>query len=76
MSQAFAAADLVISRAGANAISEIAANGKPAIIIPIKSFANNHQELNAYALSESGAAIVLEQDNLGREYLSWKKLKK
>lgn len=65
MAQALAVADLVVSRAGANAISEIAANGKPAIIIPIKSSANNHQELNAYALSESGAAIVLEQDNLG-----------
>jgi UDP-N-acetylglucosamine--N-acetylmuramyl-(pentapeptide) pyrophosphoryl-undecaprenol N-acetylglucosamine transferase len=65
MAQALAVADLVVSRAGANAISEVAANGKPAIIIPIKSSANNHQELNAYALSESGAAIVLEQDNLG-----------
>jgi UDP-N-acetylglucosamine--N-acetylmuramyl-(pentapeptide) pyrophosphoryl-undecaprenol N-acetylglucosamine transferase len=65
MAQALAVADLVISRAGANAISEVAANGKPAIIIPIKSSANNHQELNAYALQESGAAIVLEQDNLG-----------
>lgn len=65
MAGALAVADLVISRAGANAISEIAANGKPAIIIPIKSSANNHQELNAYALQEAGAAIVLEQDNLG-----------
>jgi len=65
MAQALAVANLVISRAGANAVSEIAANAKPAIIIPIKSSANNHQELNAYALSESGAAIVLEQDNLG-----------
>ena len=65
MAAALALADLVISRAGANAISEIAANGKAAIIIPIKSSANNHQQLNAYALQESGAAIVLEQDNLG-----------
>lgn len=62
---AFAAADLVISRAGANAITEIAANAKPAIIVPIKSSANNHQQLNAYAFLEAGAAIVLEQDNLG-----------
>jgi UDP-N-acetylglucosamine--N-acetylmuramyl-(pentapeptide) pyrophosphoryl-undecaprenol N-acetylglucosamine transferase len=65
MAQALAVADLVISRAGANAVSEIAANGKSAIIIPIKSSANNHQELNAYALQEAGAAVVLEQDNLG-----------
>ena len=65
MAQALAVADLVISRAGANAISEIAANGKPAIIVPIQSSANNHQQLNAYALQESGAAVVLEQGNLG-----------
>ena len=65
ISHAFAVADLVISRAGANAIAEIAANAKPAILIPIKSSANNHQELNAYALSEAGAAIVINQDNLG-----------
>lgn len=69
MPHAFAAADLVISRAGANAISEIAANGKPAIIIPLKSSANNHQELNAYALAEIGAAVVLNQDNLGENIL-------
>ncbi|MCX6762357.1 MAG: glycosyltransferase, partial [Candidatus Moranbacteria bacterium] len=69
MAHALAVADLVVSRAGANAISEIAANGKPSIIIPIKSSANNHQELNAYALLESGAAIVLNQDNLGENIL-------
>ena len=65
MARALVAADLVVSRAGANAIAEIAANGKPTIIILIKSSANNHQQLNAYALQEAGAAIVLEQDNLG-----------
>jgi len=69
IAHALAAADLVVSRAGANAISEIAANGKPSIIIPIKSSANNHQELNAYAILESGAAIVLNQDNLGENIL-------
>jgi UDP-N-acetylglucosamine--N-acetylmuramyl-(pentapeptide) pyrophosphoryl-undecaprenol N-acetylglucosamine transferase len=69
IAHALAAADLVISRAGANAISEIAANGKPSIIIPIKSSANNHQELNAYAILESGAAVVINQDNLGENIL-------
>jgi len=69
IAHALAAADLVVSRAGANAISEIAANGKPSIIIPIKSSANNHQELNAYAILESGAAVVLNQDNLGENIL-------
>jgi UDP-N-acetylglucosamine--N-acetylmuramyl-(pentapeptide) pyrophosphoryl-undecaprenol N-acetylglucosamine transferase len=65
IAHAFAVADLVISRAGANSISEIAANAKPAIIVPIESSANNHQQLNAYALTEAGAAIVINQENLG-----------
>jgi UDP-N-acetylglucosamine--N-acetylmuramyl-(pentapeptide) pyrophosphoryl-undecaprenol N-acetylglucosamine transferase len=58
-------ADLIINRPGANSIGEIAANGKPAIIIPPRHSANDHQNLNAYALQEAGAAIVLNQDNLG-----------
>lgn len=66
---AFAAADLVISRAGAITLTEIAANKKPAIIIPIKESANNHQEQNAFAFSEAGAAVVLEQENLGENIL-------
>lgn len=69
ISHALAAADLVISRAGANAIMEIAANGKPAIIVPIKHSANDHQSQNAFALTEVGAAIVLEQNNLGENML-------
>lgn len=60
-----AAADLVISRAGANSLSEIAANGKPAIIIPIERSANNHQRMNAYSISKAGGCIVLEESNLG-----------
>lgn len=66
---AFAVADLVISRAGANVLAEIAANAKPAIIIPLKTAANDHQELNAYAFSEAGAAVVVSQDNLGENLL-------
>jgi UDP-N-acetylglucosamine--N-acetylmuramyl-(pentapeptide) pyrophosphoryl-undecaprenol N-acetylglucosamine transferase len=66
---AFSVADLVISRAGANAITEIAANAKPAILVPIEGSANMHQEQNAFALSQSGAAILLEQSNLGENIL-------
>lgn len=61
---ALSAADLVVSRAGAGSIFEIAVFGKPSIIIPITNSANNHQRLNAYAYKESGAAIVIEEDNL------------
>lgn len=66
---AFAAADLVISRAGAITITEIAANSKPVIIIPIKESANNHQEQNSFIFSQAGAAIVLDQENLGENIL-------
>lgn len=69
MAHAYAAADLVVSRAGANALAEIAANAKPAIIVPIKTSANSHQELNAQFFSEAGAAVVLNQDNLGENIL-------
>jgi UDP-N-acetylglucosamine--N-acetylmuramyl-(pentapeptide) pyrophosphoryl-undecaprenol N-acetylglucosamine transferase len=60
-----AVADLVISRAGANSLSEIAANKKPAIVVPLKNSANDHQRKNAYALSQIGGCLVLEEDNLG-----------
>lgn len=62
---ALAAADMIINRPGANSIGEIASNAKPAIIVPPNFSANGHQSLNAYALQEAGAAVVLDQDNLG-----------
>lgn len=60
----FAAANLVISRAGANSIAEIAANGKPSILIPLAGAANDHQRMNAYAIAEIGGALILEESNL------------
>jgi UDP-N-acetylglucosamine--N-acetylmuramyl-(pentapeptide) pyrophosphoryl-undecaprenol N-acetylglucosamine transferase len=65
----YALVDLVISRAGANSLSEIAANKKPALIIPLKNAANDHQRMNAYALSQIGGCVVLEEDNLGENLL-------
>lgn len=59
----FNAYDLVISRAGAGAISELEACGIPAIIIPSPNVKDNHQEFNANSLKEKGSAIViLEKD--------------
>jgi UDP-N-acetylglucosamine--N-acetylmuramyl-(pentapeptide) pyrophosphoryl-undecaprenol N-acetylglucosamine transferase len=58
------AADLVVSRAGAGAIFEIAAFGRPAILIPLPESAGNHQSLNAALYSQTGAAIVIEESNL------------
>lgn len=60
---AYAAADVIVSRSGANLLSEISALGKPGIIIPIKKSASNHQYYNAIEFSKYGG-IVIEEDNL------------
>ena len=60
----FAAADIIVSRAGAGAIFEIAAMGKPSILIPLPEAANNHQNQNAYEYVKTGAAIIIEEENL------------
>ena len=58
-----AAADLMISRAGAASCNEIAASGTPCILIPSPNVTDNHQEKNARALSDNGAAVLmLEKD--------------
>jgi UDP-N-acetylglucosamine--N-acetylmuramyl-(pentapeptide) pyrophosphoryl-undecaprenol N-acetylglucosamine transferase len=67
--QAFAVSDLVISRAGANIIAEIAANGKPNILIPIEKSAQDHQRMNAYEIAKVGGTLVLEEANLGENML-------
>lgn len=59
MDLAYAAADLVISRAGASTISELCLVGKPAILIPSPNVAEDHQTKNAMALVEKEAAIML-----------------
>lgn len=64
LKSAFAVSHLIISRAGAGSIFEIAALGKPSILIPLPAAAQNHQLKNAYALLEAGATIVIEQANL------------
>ncbi|MBI5152962.1 MAG: UDP-N-acetylglucosamine--N-acetylmuramyl-(pentapeptide) pyrophosphoryl-undecaprenol N-acetylglucosamine transferase [Parcubacteria group bacterium] len=58
------AADLVISRAGAGVIFELAALNKPAILIPISGLANDHQLFNAQEYAEYGGAEIFEQANL------------
>jgi UDP-N-acetylglucosamine--N-acetylmuramyl-(pentapeptide) pyrophosphoryl-undecaprenol N-acetylglucosamine transferase len=58
------AADLIISRAGAGAIFEIAAFGKASILIPLESAAGDHQTKNAYSYANTGAAEVIESTNL------------
>ncbi len=64
MRTALAAADLIISRAGAGAIYEIASAGKPSILIPITESANNHQKENAFEYETAGACVVITEENL------------
>ena len=69
MPYALAACDIVIGRCGAMTLSEITALGKPSILIPLPSAADNHQEYNGRALEKKGAAIVILEKNLSEERL-------
>lgn len=62
MDMAYAAADVVISRAGAIAISELCVVGKPVILIPSPNVAEDHQTKNAMALVQRGAARMIRDD--------------
>jgi UDP-N-acetylglucosamine--N-acetylmuramyl-(pentapeptide) pyrophosphoryl-undecaprenol N-acetylglucosamine transferase len=65
----FARADLLVCRSGASTVAEIAAAGKPAIFVPFPAAADDHQNVNARALERAGAAVVVEESNLGAAYL-------
>ena len=67
MDVCLAAADLVISRAGASSLAEIEALGKAAVLVPSPYVSENHQYHNAMALVEQNAAIVIEQKDLTTE---------
>ncbi len=70
MPTAMAMADLAIFRAGATGLAELTARGVPAILIPYPFAAENHQEFNARALVEAGAARMILNRNLTSENLS------
>jgi len=70
MHNALAAADLLVTRAGGTALSEIAARGIAAIIIPWAGAAANHQEQNAAPFAQSDAGIVIRDDELTPERLA------
>ncbi len=57
-------AALVVSRAGAGGIFEIAAWGLPSILVPLEGSAQDHQTKNAFAYARTGASVVIEQNNL------------
>ena len=69
MPQLLAAADLVISRAGALTLAELEAAGRAAVLIPSPNVAENHQYYNALELEKAGAAVVIEEKDLTGEKL-------
>ena len=60
----FAQANLVMARSGASTVAELAAAGKPALLIPFAAAADNHQKSNADAMVEAGAAVILNEWDL------------
>ncbi len=69
MQAAYQAADLVVSRAGASAVAEIAAFGKPAIFVPYPAAVHRHQHHNVAALVRHQAALFLEDHQLKEQLL-------
>jgi UDP-N-acetylglucosamine--N-acetylmuramyl-(pentapeptide) pyrophosphoryl-undecaprenol N-acetylglucosamine transferase len=66
----FAKADLVISRAGATTVAELAAAGRPALMIPFPWAADDHQRKNAEAVERAGAGRMILQSELSGERLA------
>ncbi|HEX4006944.1 MAG TPA: undecaprenyldiphospho-muramoylpentapeptide beta-N-acetylglucosaminyltransferase [Acidobacteriaceae bacterium] len=69
MPQRFGAADLVLARSGASTVAELAAAGKPAVLIPFPQAADDHQRRNAAVMAQAGAAEVVIEADLTSEKL-------
>lgn len=67
MNEVYAAADLVLARAGATTIAELAYLNKPSILVPLPNAAENHQFRNAKSMVDAGAAVMVEEKNLKSE---------
>ena len=70
MAAAYQRADLIIGRAGATTVAELAIAGKPAVFIPYPFAADNHQELNAREMADKGAALMFRQAELTADALA------
>jgi UDP-N-acetylglucosamine--N-acetylmuramyl-(pentapeptide) pyrophosphoryl-undecaprenol N-acetylglucosamine transferase len=70
MPAAYASAHLIVSRSGAGAVSEIAAAGRPSILVPFPFAADDHQKHNAQAMVRAGASVMIEDRDLTGERLA------
>jgi len=64
MNLAYALADLIVSRAGASTVSELCMIGKPAMLVPLPTAAEDHQAMNAMSLVKENAAIMIRDQEL------------
>jgi UDP-N-acetylglucosamine--N-acetylmuramyl-(pentapeptide) pyrophosphoryl-undecaprenol N-acetylglucosamine transferase len=64
MPACFAQATLVMARSGASTVAELAAAGKPALLVPFAAAADNHQRRNAEEMEKAGAAVLLDERDL------------
>jgi UDP-N-acetylglucosamine--N-acetylmuramyl-(pentapeptide) pyrophosphoryl-undecaprenol N-acetylglucosamine transferase len=64
MAARFSAAHLVLARSGASTIAELAAAGKPSLLIPLPTAADDHQRINAEVMVKAGAAVMLQEKEL------------
>ena len=70
MNKAYAAADVIISRAGASSVSELCVVGKPVIFIPSPNVAEDHQTKNAKSIADQSAAILIKESDLDEAFES------
>jgi UDP-N-acetylglucosamine--N-acetylmuramyl-(pentapeptide) pyrophosphoryl-undecaprenol N-acetylglucosamine transferase len=70
MAGEMAAADLVICRAGATTLAELAAAGRPAVLVPFPAATDDHQRRNAEVLDRAGAAVLLQERDLTADRLA------
>lgn len=69
MAAAYSACDLVVCRAGASSLAELALCGKPAVLIPLPTATDDHQTKNALAFADAGAGILMKQSEMTPEKL-------
>ena len=70
MDKAYAVADIIVSRSGAIAISELCCVGKPVILVPSPNVAENHQYKNAQSLVNKNAAILVKDSKANRKLVN------
>jgi len=68
LKEVYFVSDIILSRAGSGTIFEIAALGKPSILVPLPESAQNHQLRNAYAFAQNGASLVIEEKNFNPQF--------